>query len=710
MSIRNKFILVLSLALVALTGAICAAVNYHLFSEEDAAFSRTASAQLDRIDDIIHIYLKGTEQAVKNLASLPEAENIALARNHSSPDPNPENTLKAEAALTQWLEILLKTLPGVEAAFCGYRNGSFHSSTTDTPPPGYDTRTQSWYSDTAWGLARTSITDIAFSRESKSLTATMAAKIMSDAGDTIGVAALVMSLGPLTDTLRDVQLGRSGRLVIFDVEGRVLFTPETQENLLRHATETNSLLRSLMELPAGQHTLSHNGTDILTASRIFPDTGWKAAILLDKAEHLATVAETFNAIALTAVLFCLVIWGIGILCITSATRPLHALIRQSKALAEGNGEALAAIAGRGPDIAALQANLGQLTGRVMLLAQAEKEHLAVIEAHADEVAAARLGVSGKSAREAYRAASRNAARSLAACNTSISEGLTGIAAQMQRLRANADTQTLSAQILLSTMAETAAGVATITHQSAETEKSAEHALTLVQKTETQLQDFSHVAESLEYAARNLFPGLDSIKAHAGDFLLATTAVRNVAEEINVLGLNLSIEISSAGESGKKFIPLAEEMRILAEKAMASAASMDNSIAVLDQTHAAHTLAANKNAAASEYVMTSCAKTDSTFTETATALRTAVEQIHVLATTVEGVALMETARPENAVTILQMMQETNSALQEFDSMIASLEISTHRLAFLTEELEAESGNDALPLSASSVEQTEHNPLD
>ena len=710
MSIRNKFILLLILALVALTGAICVAVDFHLSREAEKAFSRKASAQLDRIDDIIHIYFKGTEQAVKNLAALPEAGNIALARNPASPDANPESTLKAETELTRWLGTLHKALPGVEAAFCGYRNGSFHSSAPDAQPSGYDARAQSWYSDTAWGLAKTSITDIAISRESKSLIVTVAAKITSDAGETFGVAALVMSLGPLTDTLRDVRLGHSGRLVLFDTEGRVLFDPEAQENLLRPAMETNALLRSLMELPAGQHTLSHNETDILAVSRVFPDTGWKAAIFLDKAEHLASANEALRAIALAAALSCFVLWGIGILFTSGATRPLYALIRQSKALADGNDEALAAIAGRGPDIAALQGSLGKLTGRIMLLAQAEKEHLAAIEAHADEIEAARQGVSSKSAREAYRMANRNAARSLAACNTGIHEGVSGISARIRRLRADADTQTLSARTLLSAMTETATDVVTITRQSAETEKNAEQVLALVCKTETRLQDSFRAAESMEDAAQNIFPGLETIKAHAEEIALATTTVRNVAEEINVLGLNLSFEVSSAGENGKKFVPIAEEMRALAEKAMASAAAMDNAVAFLDQTHAAHTLAVNKNAASCKRVTSSSAKTAKAFAETATALRTAVGQIHVLATTVEGLALTETAQPENAATILRTMQETDEALRELDDLTTYLETSVQGLGSLTEELEAEPDNDAPLLDTSTVDREEHKQLD
>ena len=689
MNIRSKFILVLFFGLVAVTVAICAAADFYLAREADAAFFRNASAQLDRIDDIIHIHFKGTEQAAKDLATLPEAGDIALARHPASPDADPNSILQAETRLTQWLAMLPKALPGVEAAFCGYKNGSFHSSMANAPPPGYDARSQSWYSDTAWGLAKTSITDIAISRNSKSLVATVAAKIKSNTSDTIGVAALVMSLGPLTNALRDIQIGKSGRILLFDAEGRVLFDPEAQENLLRPATETNALLQTIMQLPAGQHTLSDEGTDLLAASRIFPDSRWKAAILLERAEQLAPARETFYSLALVAALICLVFLGIGILLVIGTTRPLYALIRQSKALADGNGEALSAIAGRGPDIAAIQASFGQLTGRIMLLAQLEKEHATTIETNARKYAAAEQDAFRRNNHAAYRAASDRAAQSLALLGAEIGADINSLTEQMHHLQTGTNTQVLSAQTLQATIADMAAAATTISRQAAETEKNAERALSHVRKTEARFQESSHAVESLEDAAKNLAPGLEAFKSLAGDIALAIAAVRDVAEEINVLGLKLSIEISNAGETGKHFAPVAEEMRSLAEKAMTSAASMDTAVAALDQTRTAHALAVNKNATAAKRIVAGSAKTADSFAQTAASVGTTVEQMHVLATAMEGITLAEALEPEKTDALLTTAQEASRTLHGLDEAVSSLKNLAARLTALQKDLEADS---------------------
>ena len=694
MNIRSKFILILFFSLAALGAILCTAVRFYAIQDMDAAFLRKASAQLDRIDDIIHIYFKGAEQAVKNLATMPEVGNIALSRNADAPDADPASTREAEKLLLQRLSILPKAMPEVETAFCGYKNGSFHSSADDAPPAGYDARTQAWYSDTAWGLADTSITNLTISQKSKSLIATLAAKIKNNSGDTLGVVALVMSLGSLTDTLRDIRLGRSGHVVLFDAEGHVLFDPNAQENLLRPAAETNSLLHSLAQLPAGQHTLSHDGVSLLALSRIFPDTRWKGAILLSKDEQISPANTTLQNIMLITGISSIVLWGLGILFAFGATRPLHALVRQSKALAEGNDNALAAIAGRGPDIAALQSNLGQLTGRVMLLAQAERHHAAEIESYTRKIAAAEHSMTGKSAQEGFRTANNKTAQALAPFTADITNRIADITEWTRQLQMHADVHTAAAYAAKTAICGLTDDTARIALQATETEKNAEAALSLVRKTDNQLRDSFRSAESLEDAVQKLAPGLNTFKIHAEDMAISTTAVRDVAEEINVLGLKLSIEISNAGDGGKKFAPFAEEMRQMAERAMASVAVMDNVIATLDQTHTAQTLAVNKNTAACNRISTNSAKVNNAFMETAAAVATVTEQINILATALEGISQTPPLENEQLDAIGRAEQEMANAFTGLNGAVASLESFATRLASLTNELETATENEDL----------------
>lgn len=680
MSIRTKCILILVFCIAALAAGFSYAVCHFASKEADAAFAHKASAQLDRVDDIIHIYFKSAEQAVKNLAALPGLQDIALARATADKETKPSDL---DAALTQVLGALPSLVPGVESAFCGYKNGSFHSS---SPSPrrthgDYDARTQSWYSDTAWGAADSSVTGIAISDTSKSLAATVAAKIKDAAGETLGVAALAVNLGPLLDTLRDVRLGRSGHLVLFDEKGRVLFDPMAQENLLLPAAEAGSRLLTLMQLPAGRHTITEGSEKHAVFSRVFSDNRWKAALIMDDAERAATGTRVIYSMvavaAAAAILFALL--GVGL--IVGATRPLYALIRQSKALADGNEEALGGISGRGPDITELQGNIGRLTGRVMLLAQAEREHAGKVEAHARKAFAAKQAQIEQNATEAYRGSCRAMASALAPIALETAAIATTMNGWIAKIQDHVRTQSLAARSVRAATLALECDAATVARQAAETEKTAGAALNLARKTDRLSRDTARAIESMTEAAQALAPGLEAIKADSDRMAELTAGVRDVAEEINVVGLKLSIEVSSAGEAGKKFFPVAEEMRHLAEKAMTAAGSMDGVVASIKQSHAAHALASGKTPAAAKRASSGGAKLEAAIGQAASAALTTVEQISVLATTLEGLAQTDDLKTNDADAILSATSETGDALGRLDDTAAALTALATRLTAL-----------------------------
>lgn len=685
MSIRNKFILILLFSLAAMAAGISFAAHFRTVREADAAFARQASAQLDRVDDIIHLYFRSAEKAAQNLAALPEAKNVALARDAAT--ENGQTQAEAEAALIRRLTALPALVPGVEAAFCGYKNGSFHTGSADALPEGHDARTQAWYSDTAWGPTQASVTAIAISAQSKSLVATVASKINDADGHPLGVAAVVINLGALTDTLRDVRFGRNGYLALFDADSRVLFDPRAQENLLRPAVETDDALLALSQLPAGRHELSRDNTAYLAFSRVFPDTRWKAVILADKAEQAEPFIQAFHITLLVSLLACLGLACIGILLSFGAAHPLYALIRQSEALAQGNDEALGGIAGRGPDIAALQSNIGQLTGRVMLLTQAEKEHANAMETCARDAVSAERDQADKTARAAYKAASRDAVQALTQAATETGKEAASFTAWTGKLHDLAHAQAMNADTLRTAVANLLDDAATMARQAAETEKNAGAAFTRARKTDALMRDTAHTLAALEEGVQNLSPGLETFTVQTNEMAAITAVVRDVAEAINVLGLKLSIAISSAGEAGKPFIPMGEEMRALAGKAMAAAGSIDAVTAVFEQARAACSLAVNKNIAAAGRAAANAAKTGDELAGTVAIAGTTVEQIRVLATAMEGMAQPDTLNTAHADAILRATRDTDEALKALDATAASLAAFATRLAALAEGLES-----------------------
>ncbi len=714
MSIRNKIVAILLLCLAAMAASVSFAVRFYATRQAETEFARQAVAQLDRLDDLVRVSFKTAEQGARTLASLPEVKQMAQNRGAESaeetPAPDGEPSPGSEEALPLRLDALRAVIPGVEAVFCGFRNGAFHAYPPEAAPGGHDARAQSWYSDTAWGLADVSVTGAAISETSKSLTATVAARIKGENGETVGVAALVVSLAGLTDTLRVLRLGESGFVVLFDPDGRVLFDPHAQENLLRPADEAGEPLASLLRLSPGRHVLTAGDESLAAYSRILEGSRWKAVLVMDRAEELAPGSRMANAVAVAAGIAALILALAGTALAFMTTRPLYALIRQSRALADGNAEALAGIPGRGPDITSLQNSIGQLTGRILLLTQAEKNHALAMQASERQTVAASREHMDRLARDAYHAASRNAARAMAPAAADAAAGAAGLNDWAAKVHSLARTQALAANNVRTATLAAMEEMAILARQAAETEKSAEDAHLTAQKTGKLLLDHARAATALEQGSQALLPGLDAFKAGTARIAGLALSARDIAEEVNVLGLKLAIEVSGAGESGKSFMPMTEEMRTLAEKMMAVAGGMEDAVASFDQSHASHARDIGKNDTAVKRVVAGAAKMDSAVGRTMAVTGTVIEQIRVLATALEGMAQTGALEPESAEAVLRAARDTAGTLKQLDGVVTGFDSLAARLGSLAAALEAPPDEDELFLALADDAREEQKPLD
>lgn len=415
-----------------------------------------------------------------------------------------------------------------QIAYAGLSDGRFLQGVDLPVPEGYDPRTRDWYK-VPMSTGKTVVTEPYVDVATNDLVVTIASPF-----NTSGYSGVIGADLNLNTLINDVVSIEQPGVYAFLVDGSGKIVAHRDRNLTLKSVANVSpnlsanKIKSLSQDP-GFEEISIDGAESLLSAKKVPHTDWYFTVVIDKTQSFASYRSLLRQSAIFGLIQLAVIAFVAMFIIKKALAPLTTLSSAMEALAKGDGDLTQRISVNSKD------EIGTLAHHV-------NAFIAKLQEIVRDIADSSSQLNEQSE------VSTNVARQT-------SDGLT---VQLHEI-----SQIATAVHEMSATAEEVANNAQMTADSAisSTENCEQGKQVIIRNQDS----ITNLAQQVENASGII----QELEKNALDINAILSTISDIAEQTNLLALNAAIEAARAGEQGRGFAVVADEVRVLSQRTHSS---------------------------------------------------------------------------------------------------------------------------------------------
>ncbi|KAI2672325.1 methyl-accepting chemotaxis protein [Pseudomonas sp. TNT3] len=463
----------------------------------------------------IQTWLTGRILLIDNLA-----QNIAL-----NPERSMVDSLLEQKALTSTFM----------ASYLGDATGSFTIRPDAKMPAGFDPRVRPWYKGAE--SSNTATLTEPYVDAATGQTIISIASASKKAGQSIGVVGGDLSLQTLIDTLSARDFDGMGYAFLVSADGKILVHPDKS---LVMKTLSEAYPRNTPRISSDFSEVEVDGkTRIVNFTPVkgLPSVNWYIGLSVDKEKAFSMLSEfRTSAVVATLIAVAIIIALLGML-IRILIQPLHVMTRAMEDIADGEGDLTKRLTIQNNDEFGV---LGTAFNRFVERIHGSIREVSSATGQVNEVALRVLAASNSSMFNSDQQASRT---------SSVAAAINQLGAATQEIARNA---------------------AQASSQASDARNLAEDGQQVVDRSIAAMNQLS----SMLSASSTNIESLNSKTVNIGQILEVITSI---SQQTNLLALNAAIEAARAGEAGRGFAVVADEVRNLAHRTQESAQQVQTMI-------------------------------------------------------------------------------------------------------------------------------------